>query len=627
MQYSLDLDRALALSLRQAFHSSAAAKRPLWTVGAAVLVFAGMAGCGSGNRTAAPLRTVGAMLRLSGNELQSGRRVELRGIVTFVDADWRLLTVQDQTGGVLVQMTPRTPDVSRGDILEISGATAADNRIPTVVSATVRVAGSSKLPAPQATSAESLACGEHLYRLVEVDLRPAQGELGDTLHTARFVAHLPCRDLSVVGRTFRGYAPASLAGRRIRVRGVPFASYDPDGRIDGVRLMFDSETDVDVLEPPPIAQPSAGPEGNAAAPVMRSALAVKALSRQEADSGRPVELEGVVTLVNSEHSGFCLQQGSTGLYIFLSRPAAGRFRFGDRVRSRGHTLMGGFAPVVREDSVEVLGRGTLPEPVRIPLGDGFHGWEENLWVEIEGVDLGSPEETGDGMELLSGNRRIVVTFSEGATPDQLAPYVNARVAVRGVYGALFTAAGVFSDTRILATSTRMLRVLEKPPDKPEERTIASLLHFDLRGVPQHRFRVSGVVTYGDTSGRLYLQDGADALRVSGSPAGDPPLHSRAIAEGFLSMDRAEPQLDHVHWIDARRDSPVTAEHVLAETLDTGELDARLVAVEGFLESRRTAGGDLPAWTASRARAFLRADGIPPAPPRNFRCCVSARSCG
>lgn len=538
-----------------------------------------------------PLRTVGAMLGLSEKELQSGRRVELRGVVTFVDPDWNLLTLQDETGGVPIEMTRRTPPLSRGDLLEVSGATAADNQVPMVVSPVLHVTGRSKLPSPLAAPAASLSCGEHLYRLVEIEVRPEQGQLGDNLHTARFVAHLACGDLLIIGRTFRGFAPETLAGRRVRVRGVPFASYAPDGRVDSVRLMFDNETDVDVLEPP-AAETPAGTEAHAAAPAIRSARDVKALSREEAEARRPVELEGVVTLVNARHSGLCVQDGSTGLYVFLSKPAAGRIRFGDRVRVLGHTLMGGFAPVVAENSIEVLGRGVLPEPARIPVGDVFHGWEENLWVEIEGVVLGPPEGSAEDLELMSGSRRIAIAFSEAASPGGLAPYLDARIAVRGVYGAFFTAAGVFAGTHILATSTSMLRVLEKAPEKPGERTLASLSHFDLRGVPQHRIRVSGVVTFRDTSGRVYLQDGGDALRIAGAPGLGPQLHSRATAEGFLATGGAEPQLEHVRWIDAHADSPVAPKRALAETLNSGELDARLVAVEGFLESRRTTGGEL-----------------------------------
>jgi signal transduction histidine kinase/DNA-binding response OmpR family regulator len=538
------------------------------------------------------LRTVGAIMRLPEDELLRGWRVELRGVVTFVDPAWRLLTIQDETGGVLVDLAPLAPAVRRGDILEVSGATSADNHLPAVVSAVMRVTGSGALPTPQPAAAGSLACGQLPYRLVEVEVRPEEGALGDTSHTARFGAHLPCGNLTVIGRIFRRHAPASLVGRRMRVRGVPFPSYSPEGTISSVRLMFESEADVDEIDPPATRQPAIE-EAAGALPVLRSALSVKMLSGEEADSGRPVELEGVITHRNARHDGFVLQQGSVSLYIFRNSAVSSWLKPGDRVRLSGRTMKGGFAPVVSESSVEVLGSAPLPKPVRIVPGDQFHGWEENVWVEVEGLAVGSVENAESAnLELFSGDRRIVVWFSNGATPEQLAPYIGAHVAVQGVYGALFTAAGVLDGTRILTTSPQMLRMLDRAPARPEVRSIASLSHFDHRGFPQHRVQVAGMVTFRDTRGRVYLQDGADALCVAGSLPGYPPLDSWAVAEGFLAPENTGPQLERARWISARPGAPVKPARVLAETLSSGELDGHLVSVEGFLDGRRTAGGEL-----------------------------------
>jgi signal transduction histidine kinase/CheY-like chemotaxis protein len=599
--------------LSPAMKSDLNSLHPRVAVAAGVLLaaLAALTGCGSGKKTAVPLRTAGAVMRLPEDELLRGRRVELRGVVTFIDPAWRLLTIEDDTGGVLVDLAPRAPAVRRGDILEVSGATSADNHLPTVVSAVIRVTGSGTLPKPQSAMAGSLACGQLPYRLVEVEFRPEEGAIGDTSHTARFGAHLPCGELTAIGRMFRPHAPSSLVGRRIRVRGVPFPSYSPGGTIAGVRLMFESEADVDEIDPPAAQQPAMG-QPTGALPVLRSALSVKTLSGEDADRGWPVELEGVVTFRNNRHEGFVLQQGSVGLYIFRNSPMSNRLKPGDRVRLCGRTMMGGFAPVVSESSVEVLGSAPLPKPVRIVPGDKFHGWEENVWVEVEGLAVGSVEnDEFANLELFSGDRRIAVWFSSGATPEQFAPYIGARVAVLGVYGAVFTAAGAFDGTRIMTTSPRMLRVLHRAPARPEVRSIASLSHFDQRGFPQHRVQVAGVVTFRDTRGRLYLQDGADALCVAGGLSGDPPLNSWAVAEGFLAPENSGPQLERVRWLYSRPGAGVKPAPVLAETLSSGELDGRLVSVEGFLDGRRTAGGELRLnLQAGRARlsAVLEAPG-------------------
>ena len=127
--------------------------------GVFLAALATLAGCGGGNKTAVPLRTAGAIMRLPEDELLRGWRVKLRGAVTFIDPAWHLLTIQDDTGGVLVDLPPSAPAVRRGDILEVSGATSADNHLPTVVSAVIRVTGSGALPKPQPATPGSLACG------------------------------------------------------------------------------------------------------------------------------------------------------------------------------------------------------------------------------------------------------------------------------------------------------------------------------------------------------------------------------------------------------------------------------------------------------------------------------------
>ena len=557
-----------------------------------LLVAVGMCGCGTLGKPSEPLRTVAGITRLREGELDAGQRVALRGVITLLDPGWHLLAIEDESGGVLVEWPPLPANLRVGDRVEVTGATAVDNHVPSVVAASLRVVGIGSLPHPQPVSADSLACGSDLYRFVEVEIKPEEGSLGDDVHTAHFALRRPCGRLEVIGRLFRQYAPASLAGRRLRVRGVPLAFYSPAGAIDHVRLMFDDESDVDILEQP-VKESSLTAARPGVLPEIRSVKATKELSNAEAGRGYPVRAEGVVTALNSRFDGYFLQDGLTGIFVVLSRTQGSMPRFGQRVRLSGVTEKGGFAPIIRQTSLEALGRATWPEPAKIEPGDIFHGWEENRWVELEGV--GAAVIT-DGrthqLELFAGPRRLLVWFSEGDSPDRLQPLINARVAVRGVYSPLYTVAGELSGFRIFTTSPEMVKVLDPAEAVCDSRTIASLSQFDVRGAPQRRFRTAGVVTYRDTRGRLYLQDGDAALRVIGNGPGDPPLGTWATAEGFLSPDSAAPQMEHVRWLSAEPGSAIAPAHHVAESLVSGDLDGRLLAVEGFLESRRTVAGEL-----------------------------------
>ena len=65
-----------------------------------------------------------------------------------------------------------------------------------------------------------------------------------------------------------------------------------------------------------------------------------------------------------------------------------------------------------------------------------------------------------------------------------------------------------------------------------------------------------------------------------------------MAEGFLSPDSGTPQLEQVRWTGATKGAPVTPVRALAESLLSGDLEGRLVEVEGFLLNRRTSVGSL-----------------------------------
>lgn len=564
--------------------------RLLWKT-FALLCLACLSGCARVNQSDSPIRTIAAIRRLPEGEIASGQRVVLRGVVTVFDPGWRLLTIQDDTGGVLVDWPPLESNIQIGDQVEVEGATSIDNHVLSIVTAAVRVLGKGTPPRPEVTSAASLACGETSDRVVQIEFSPDEAAIGDATHTALFTTRQHCNQLVVIGRLLRQYSPSSLAGHRLRVRGVPIVSYSPSGAVDQVRLMFEDDADVEVLDPP-----AADSAGNIPSrlPEMKSVQAVKALSRAEAARGYPVDVEGVVTApINPRHDGYFLQEGSTGICVFAARGRAEALRAGQRVRITGRSEKGGFAPVIRQSSLQVLGNASLPNPVKIDPGNVFQGWEENIWAEVEGL---ATAVVSDGMtnqlELFAGPKRLLIWFSETTSVQSLNSLIGSRVVVRGVYSPLYTASGDLAGFRLFTPSAAMLKVVESPAAEEEFRSIASLSQFDLRGLPRHRFRTSGTVTYRDSVGRIYLQDGDSALQVVGTGSGDPPVNAWATLDGFLSPDGSMPRMEHVRWLSTKPGPTPAVRQALAESLASAELQGRLVTIDAFLEDRHTSGGEL-----------------------------------
>ena len=162
-----------------------------WAVVLALLAAVGMCGCRTLGKPAEPLRTVGQVTSLREDEIAAGRHVALRGVITLLDPGWRLLAIQDESGGMLVEWPPLPANLRVGDLVEMTGATSVDNHIPSVVAASLRVVGTGSLPRPQPASPDSIACGNILYRLVEVEIVPDEGSLGDDVHTAYFGVQRP----------------------------------------------------------------------------------------------------------------------------------------------------------------------------------------------------------------------------------------------------------------------------------------------------------------------------------------------------------------------------------------------------------------------------------------------------
>ena len=569
-------------------------------------------GCRADRNPARPLDRVGAILDLSEQELSAGQRVQLRGVVTLLDPTWHLMAVQDASGGILVDMPHGTAGLALGTLVEVAGATSIDNHLPSIVTATVRTLGTGKMPEPQQVPLRLAARGAALYKRIEVELTPRQGVLADLMHTAWFDTRVDGRDFEIVGRQFRRFRPGMLDGRRIRVRGVAMAFYSPAGELDHVRLMFDDESDVDVLEgyKPAPAQPAAA-TGAALAP-LTSVKALKQLPRAEIERGHPVSIEGVVTAYLPEHGGIVVQQEGYGLYVFLSPQRHVEIRPGTRIRVIGRTAAGGFGPVVQESDLQMLGRASMPAPQRVNTGEVFRGAQENAWVEIEGVATSvTLQKQVWTLQLFSGTRRVDAWFSHCDDAAALTPYVNARVSVQGALGPVFNATGTLIGLRILAEDPRQIRVIEPAPAGSEPRSIASLGGFDFRGTPVRRIRTRGTVTYRDAVGRVYLQEGATALRVISDGVNEPPLGTLAEVEGFIAPDTPEPQLEEAHWTGYASGSAIAPRPVLVEAMLAGEVDGRLVSVEGFLENRRTASGllDLRLQTGHGAfSALLEAPG-------------------
>ena len=96
---------------------------------------------------------------------------------------------------------------------------------------------------------------------------------------------------------------------------------------------------------------------------LRTAAAIRSLTPQEASLGLPVDLEGVITFWDPKLSQAFFEDSSAGIYVSLHGAANGYLASrgtsatGMRVRLRGVTGPGDFAPIVAKPHFDFLGKG------------------------------------------------------------------------------------------------------------------------------------------------------------------------------------------------------------------------------------------------------------------------------
>ena len=178
------------------------------------------------------LTEVHSIRQLSLREAAHGQQVQLRGRVTYLDESRLLMTIQDSTGGVRVNLETGIPQLRTGQLVEMAGTTQAGATTGEVLGSRVQVVdASAQLPVAKILSLATLAANPQLdYEWFEVK---------GTVHGVgrRPNAHpylevtTPEGTIEVRGSGGNASRLARLAGRQVRVQGVARAVRGARGEV------------------------------------------------------------------------------------------------------------------------------------------------------------------------------------------------------------------------------------------------------------------------------------------------------------------------------------------------------------------------------------------------------------
>jgi signal transduction histidine kinase len=319
--------------------------------------------------------------------------VRLRGVITYSDPEWRSAFLQDQTGGIYVEISQ--PDLRAGQLVELQGQTDAGGFAARIVNATARALGTTNLPVAVRSDLEDISTGRLDARWIEMQgiVRRVSLEWGHLMITAttpsgRFKVLVPGFSTPQV--------PADLVDALVDVKGACGSELNDRGQIAGVTLHVPSLEYVHVVEPVP-----ANPFSVRAVPI-----GMVATFDAQRLNGRRVKVSGTVTFV--EQNGTFFAQDASGA-IRITPQGTNTVAMGDAIEVLGFPELREVAPVLVEGVCRVTGHHDRPQPkqlgAEVILG---HADNDGQLVQIEAELLQRVSQSVRPRLLLQGG---AITFA------------------------------------------------------------------------------------------------------------------------------------------------------------------------------------------------------------------------
>jgi signal transduction histidine kinase len=267
------------------------------------------------------------------------------------------------------------------------------------------------------------------------------------------------------------------------------------------------------------------------------------MSPEEAARGYPVRIRGVVT-DDVPAPDFFVQDATAGIYVEGNVSPRFAHHFGDLIELEGVTGPGKFAPVIREQKVRVLGKGTLPATRVYPFSDLAGGQQDSQWAGVRGIvrsvsiDRTSWHETVLAMTVASGGGRFTVRVPI-AREEDFSFWIDSEVLIEGVCGSLFNTQRQLIGVLFYVPDLSLIKVEMQAKEVP----FSSLMRYSPGGEAQHRVRVQGVVTYQQPGRALFLLNHGQGLRVLTQQDTELAVGDVVDVIGFPAMGASAPVLE------------------------------------------------------------------------------------
>ena len=530
--------------------------------------------------------------------------IRLEGNVWWVNSAQKKLVLHDQSGTAELEIDFQSQPVQSGQRVRLEGSAVitrrgADFRIDMggasgaggVAPLRLEIIGRGAFP-----DLRWIAIGQPMVPGDEDPWAEVEGEVTlaseqpDGLHL----------ELSSMGGHMRvevgdvsGLSASALLNRRIRALGFCQSAFTTTGqKVPGV-LLVPSRKEIEFIEDQSNHDTFSNTNANGGTwPTLTTAAAVNEMKRDEAGSGYPVKIQGVVVCVVSNRPAFIVQDATRAVYVVVDSAIISELpQIGTYLEVEGKTDKGSFAPIVRARQVNILGLGSLPDPIQPTWDQLMNGSLDDQWVELKGVIVSMSHRPLEwtSIQLRTQDGTLPVDFRvSGMTPEMLDRYENAVVRLRGC---LFVSWDIETG-QVKRGGIRMyvndFTVDQSAPAdifSTPAKTAAELMLFDPRASALQRVKVSGQIVYVQGA-EHFMMDGTNGVRFLARR----PLAVQAGDEvevvGFPELSSAAPVLREAEARPTGHAAPPKAKKLSPDDLIQPGHDSTRVQIEALLAGLR-----------------------------------------
>ncbi len=390
-----------------------------------------------------------------------------------------------------------------------------------------------------------------------------------------------------------GLSASSLLHHRIHAVGFCQSAFTTTGQKVPGMLLVPSRKEIEIIESAVASDASnhANAKGGAL-PTLTTAAAINEMKREDAQNGYPVKIQGVVVCVVSNRPAFIVQDATRAVYVVAESANLSELpQIGTYLEVEGKTDKGSFAPIVRARQVNILGLGSLPDPMQPTWDQLMNGSLDDQWVELKGVIVSMAHGPLDwtSIRLRTQDGTLPVDFRvPGMTPENLDRYKNAVVRLRGCFFVSWDIATGQVRRGIIRMYVNDITEDEPAPAdlfSTSGKTAAELMLFDPRANAFQRVKVSGQIVYAEDP-EYFMMDGTNGVRFQArSPLA---LQAGDLVEvvGFPELNGAAPVLCEAEVRKTGRAALPPAKKLSPEDLTRADNDSTRVGVEALLAGVR-----------------------------------------